>query len=181
MKFKKKIIAIHKDAIKEAEKVAEEKMNILSKALEQAEKHIEVTYFKEFCEDFISYTTKKIVEKNKGLKELNLSNDKVLNLLDINLNELYELQVQFEENATKLYYDKNGKPFTKVDKQQYMVYTKNEEENRRVEAIENFIKSVEALEEFYHIYRGRVQPLTSNAVRYDLRTNDWIINQIYFK
>ena len=51
MKFKKRIIATHKDAIKEAEKVAEEKMNILSKALEQAEKHIEVTYFKEFCEE----------------------------------------------------------------------------------------------------------------------------------
>ena len=181
MKFKKRIIATHKEAIKEAEAVAEEKMNILSKALEQAEKHIEVTYFKEFCEDFISYTTKKIVEKNKGLKELNLSNDKVLNLLDINLNELYELQVQFEENKTKLYYDKNGKPFTRVDKQQYISYTKNEEENRRIEAIENFIKSVEALEEFYHIYKGQIQPLTSNAVRYDLRTNDWIINQIFFR
>ena len=181
MKFKKKIIAIHKDAIKEAEAVAEEKMNILSKALEQAEKHIEVTYFKEFCEDFISYTTKKIVENNKALKELNLSNDKVLNLLDINLNELYELQVQFEENKTKIYYDKNGKPFTKVNKQQYISYTKNEEENRRIEAIENFIKSVEALEEFYHIYKGQIQPLTSNAVRYDLRTHDWIINQMFFR
>lgn len=181
MKFKKRIIATHKEAIKEAEAVAEEKMNILSKALEQAEKHIEVTYFKEFCEDFISYTTKKIVEKNKALKDLNLSNDKVLNLLDINLNELYELQVQFEENKTKIYYDKNGKPFTKVDKQQYISYTKNEEENRRIEAIENFIKSVEALEEFYHIYKGQIQPLTSNAVRYDLRTNDWIINQMFFR
>lgn len=181
MKFKKRIIATHKEAIKEAEAVAEEKMNILSKALEQAEKHIEVTYFKEFCEDFISYTTKKIVEKNKGLKELNLSNDKVLNLLDINLNELYELQVQFEENKTKIYYDKNGKPFTKVNKQQYISYTKNEEENRRIEAIENFIKSVEALEEFYHIYKGQIQPLTSYAVRYDLRTHDWIINQIFFR
>ena len=181
MKFKKRIIATHKEAIKEAEAVAEEKMNILSKALEQAEKHIEVTYFKEFCEDFISYTTKKIVENNKALKELNLSNDKVLNLLDINLNELYELQVQFEENKTKIYYDKNGKPFTKVNKQQYISYTKNEEENRRIEAIENFIKSVEALEEFYHIYKGQIQPLTSNAVRYDLRTHDWIINQMFFR
>lgn len=181
MKFKKKIIATNKDAINEAEAIAQQKMTILSDALKEAEKHIEVTYFKEFCEDFISYTTKKIVENNKALKDLNLSNDKVLNLLDINLNELYELQVQFEENKTKLYYDKNGKPFTKVDKQQYISYTKNEEENRRIEAIENFIKSVEALEEFYHIYKGQIQPLTSNAVRYDLRTHDWIINQMFFR
>ena len=181
MAFKKKIIATHKEAIKEAEAIAEEKMNILSKALEQAEKHIEVTYFKGFCEDFISYTTKKIVENNKALKDLNLSNDKVLNLLDIDLNELYNLQVKFEENKTKIYFAKDGSPFTKVDKQQYISYTKNEEENRRIEAIENFIKSVEALEEFYHIYKGQIPPLTSNAVKYDLRTNDWIINQMFFR
>ena len=107
MKFKKKIIATNKEAIKQDEAIAQEKMTILSDALKEAEKHIEVTYFKEFCEDFISYTTKKIVEKNKGLKDLNLSNDKVLNLLDIDLNELYNLQVKFEENKTKIYFAKN--------------------------------------------------------------------------
>ena len=99
--FKKQIIAIDNEGLKRAEAIAGEKMNILSDAIKEAEKHIEVTYFKEFCEDFITYTTKKIVENNKALKDLNLSNDKVLNLLDINLNELYNLQVKFEEKLFK--------------------------------------------------------------------------------
>lgn len=181
MAFEKKIIAINNEGLKQAEEIAEDKMTLLSKALEQAEKHIEVTYFKEFCEDFISYTTKKIVESNKRLKDLNLSNDKVLNLLDINLNELYNIQVQFEENPTKIYFSKKGEPFTRVDKQPYIRYTKNEEENEKLEAIQNFIISLEDLEKHTHVFRGNVAQMTSNLLMFDLRKNDWQINPMSFR
>ena len=179
--FKKQIIAIDNEGLKQAEAIAEEKMNILSDAIKEAEKHIEVTYFKEFCEDFISYTTKKIVESNKALKDLNLSNDKVLNLLDINLNGLYNLQVKFEENQTKIYFDKDGQPFTKVSKEPFIRYTKNEEENRKLKAIQNFLISVEDLGEFTHVFKGNIAQLTSNLVMFDLRKNDWQINPMLFR
>ena len=35
---------------------------------------------------------------------------------EIDLRHLYDLQVLFEENQTKIYFDKNGKPFAKIDK-----------------------------------------------------------------
>ena len=38
MAFEKKIIAINNEGLKQAEAIAEEKMTLLSKALEQAEK-----------------------------------------------------------------------------------------------------------------------------------------------
>ena len=121
------------------------------------------------------------MDKNKGLKDLNLTSDKVLNLLDIDLKNLYDLQVLFEENQTKIYFDKNSKPFTKIDKNLYTRFTKNDEENEKIKAIRTLIDALEGMEKYVHIYKGKVQPMTSNIVRYCMRENDWIINQEYFK
>lgn len=181
MAFKKRVIHESKEAIRQAEAQAQDKINILKSAIAEAKNHIEITYLKAFCDDFIGYTTEKILAKNKGLKDLNLTTDKVLNLLDIDLKNLYDLQVLFEENQTKIYFDKNGKPFTKIDKNLYTRYTKNDEENEKVKAIQTLINALEGMEKFVHIYKGKVQPMTSNIMRYCMRENDWIINQEYFK
>ena len=181
MAFKKRVIHESKEAIRQAEALAQDKINILKSAVAQAENHIEITYLKAFCDDFIGYTTQKILDKNKGLKDLNLTTDKVLNLLDIDLKHLYDLQLLFEENQTKIYFDKNSKPFTKIDKNLYTRYTKNDEENEKVKAIQTLINALEGMEKFVHIYKGQVQPMTSNIVRYCMRENDWIINQEHFK
>jgi len=181
MPFKKKVITIDEEGLKRAEAIAEEKITLLQSAMKEAEKHIHIDDFKAFSKDFIAYTTKKIIDKNKGLKDLNLSSDKVLNLLEINLNGLYELQVQFEENNTKLYFDKDGSPYTKVDKEPFIKYTKSEEENERLQAIQNLLASIEDLQQYYHVYKGDLQRVTSNAVRYNMRTSQWDINPEYFK
>ena len=181
MPFKKKVISIDNEGLSRSEAIAEEKITLLQSAMNEAEKHIHIDDFKAFSKDFIAYTTKKIIDKNKGLKDLNLSNDKVLNLLEINLNGLYELQVQFEENNTKLYFDKDGSPYTKVDKEPFIQYTKNEEENKRLEAFQYLIVSLEEIEKHTHVYKGEVATLTSNAVRFDLRLNKWIINPVNFR
>ena len=181
MTFKKRVIHQDKEAIRQAEAQAQDKINILKSAIAEAENHIEITYLKAFCDDFIGYTTQKILDKNKGLKDLNLTSDKVLNLLDIDLKNLYEYQVLFEENQTKILFDKNGKPFTKIDKNLYTRYTKNDEENEKIKAIRTLIDAFDGMEKYVHIYKGQVQPITSNIVRYCMRENDWIINQEYFK
>ena len=181
MPFKKKVITIDEEGLKQAEATAEEKITLLQSAMKEAEKHIHIDDFKAFSKDFIAYTTKKIIDKNKGLKDLNLSSDKVLNLLEINLNGLYELQVQFEENRTKLYFDKDGSPYTKVNKEPFIRYTKNEEQNKRLEAFQYLIVSIEEIEKHTHVYKGEVARLTSNAVAFDLRLNKWRINPTYFR
>ena len=110
-----------------------------------------------------------------------MSPDKVLSLLDIDLNKLYNIQVEFEENKNQLLFDKEGSPYTRVDKEQFIQYTKSEEENERLQAIKNLISSVEDLQQYYHVYKGDLQRVTSNAVRWDMRTNQWVINPQYFK
>ena len=181
MSFKKKVITINNEGLKQAEKVAEAKITLLQKAIDEAKKHVTVDDLKAFSEDFIFYTTKKIIDKNKSLKELNLSPDKVLSLLDIDLNKLYNIQVEFEENKTQLLFDKEGSPFTRVDKEQFIQYTKSEQENERLQAIQNLLASIEYLQQYYHVYKGDLQRVTSNAVRWDMRTNQWVINPQYFK
>ncbi|MDG1285238.1 MAG: hypothetical protein P8P34_04865 [Flavobacteriaceae bacterium] len=180
MGFKKKVITINNEGLKQSEKVAEDKINLLQAAIDEAKKHVTVDDLKAFSEDFISYTTNKIIDKNKSLKSLNLSPDKVLSLLDIDLNKLYNIQVEFEENKTQLLFDKEGSPYTKVDKEQFIQYTKNEQENERLQAIQNLISSVEEIQKYTHVYKGEIATLTSNAVRFDLRLNKWIINPINF-
>jgi hypothetical protein len=181
MAFKKKVISISNEGLKQAEKVAEAKITLLQAAIDEAKKHVNIDDLKAFSEGFISYTTKKVIDKNKSLKELNLSPDKVLSLLDIDLDKLYNIQVEFEENKTQLLFDKEGSPFTKVDKNQFITWTKNEEENERLEAIQNLLISIEDLQQYYHVYKGDIQRVTSNAVRYNMRNNQWDINPQYFK
>ena len=181
MAFKKKLITISNEGLKQAEKVAEAKITLLQAAIDEAKKHVTIDDLKAFSEGFISYTTKKVIDKNKSLKELNLSPDKVLSLLDIDLDKLYNIQVEFEENKTQLLFDKEGSPFTKVDKNQFITWTKNEEENERLEAIQNLLISIEDLQQYYHVYKGDIQRVTSNAVRYNMRNNQWDINPQYFR
>ncbi|MDB2493193.1 hypothetical protein N9X15_03450 [Flavobacteriaceae bacterium] len=181
MGFKKKVITINNEGLKQAEKVAEAKITLLQAAIDEAKKHVTIDDLKAFGEDFISYATKKIIDKNKSLRELNLSPDKVLSLLEIDLNKLYNIQVEFEENKTKVYFDKDGSPFTKVDKEQFISWTKNEEENKRLEAFQYLIVSLEEIQKYTHVYKGEIATLTSNAVRFDLRLNKWIINPVNFR
>jgi len=181
MEFKKKVISMSDEGLKQAEKVAETKITLLQTAIDEAKKHVTIDDLKAFSEGFISYATKKIIDKNKSLKELNLSPDKVLSLLEIDLNKLYNIQVEFEENKTQLLFDKEGSPYTKVDKEQFIQYTKNEEENERLKAIQNLIASIEDLQQYYHVYKGDLQRVTSNAFRWDMRTSQWNINPQYFK
>ena len=181
MEFKKKVISMSDEGLKQAEKVAEAKITLLQKAIDEAKKHVTIDDLKAFSEGFISYTTKKIIDKNNSLKSLNLSPDKVLSLLEIDLNKLYNIQVEFEENKTQLLFDKEGSPFTKVDKNQFITWTKNEEENERLKAIQNLLISIEDLQQYYHVYKGDLQRVTSNAFRWDMRNNQWDINLQYFK
>ncbi|MDB4178653.1 hypothetical protein N9759_01455 [Flavobacteriaceae bacterium] len=181
MPFKKKVISTNNEGLKQAENVAEAKITLLQTAIDEAKKHVTIDDLKAFSEDFISYTTKKIIDKNKSLKSLSLSPDKVLSLLDIDLNKLYNIQVEFEENKTQLLFDKEGSPFTRVDKEQFIKYTKSEEENERLQAIQNLLASIDDLQQYYHVYKGDLQRVTSNAVRWDMRTSQWNINPQYFK
>jgi len=180
MSFKKRIISISDESLKQAEQVAEAKINLLKQAIKEAEKHIEINCFKEFSEGFIAYT-KKILDKNKGLKELNLTSDKVLNLLDINLSNLFEIQSKFEDNEAKVLFDKEGAPYTKVDKNQFITFTKSDAENERLDVFQSFISSLEEMSKYTHIYKGNVAQMTSNALRFDLRFNKWIINSVNFR
>jgi len=41
--------------------------------------------------------------------------------------------------------------------------------------------SIEDLQQYYHVYKGDLQRVTSNAVKYNMRTSQWDINPQYFR
>ncbi|MGB2013804.1 MAG: aldehyde dehydrogenase family protein, partial [Flavobacteriaceae bacterium] len=57
----------------------------------------------------------------------------------------------------------------------------NEEENKRLEAFQYLIVSLEEIAKHTHVYKGEVARLTSNAVVFDIRLNKWRINPMSFR
>ena len=57
MGFKKKVITINNEGLKQAEKLAEDKITLLQTAIDEAKKHVTIDDLKAFSENFISYTT----------------------------------------------------------------------------------------------------------------------------
>lgn len=178
MMFKREAITINKEGLKLTEKLAEEKLNILNDAINEASKHCKINDLKAFEEDFISYTTKTIVEENEAFKELKIRDSKILDLLEISLDELASIQELYRSNTTAVKFDKNGTPYTKVDTELYKTYTNSNEANLRLKSYKNLINAIEKASKHTHIYRGNISQVTSGAIAYDLRLQDWRINPI---
>ena len=51
MPFKKKVISTNNEGLKQAEKVAEAKITLLQKAIDEAKKHVTIDDLKAFSED----------------------------------------------------------------------------------------------------------------------------------
>lgn len=176
MKFKREAISINRDAIKHAEKLAQEKLTLLDDAISEASKHCNIDDLEVFEQDFISYTTKTIVDENEAFTQLKIRDTKILDLLDVDLSKLASIQELYHSNTTEVKFDKNGTPYTKINKDLFTTYTNSNEANLRLKAYKDLIDAIENASKYTHIFRGNIAQATSGAIAYDLRIQDWRIN-----
>ena len=90
-------------------------------------------------------------EKNSKKIELSINVDKLLDLSDINVSELKQLARKYEANRSELSIadDKKTKLFkycVQVDRNKFARFTTSEEQNKKVKAINSFLKEVKKLE-----------------------------------
>ena len=71
-------------------------------------------------------------------------------------------------------------PYTKVNKTDYVFYTKNQKENRNLETIHNFIDALDDLEDLVHIQKARFMQMTQGLIYVDVATAELKINHRLF-
>jgi len=162
------------------ERRAKYKIDTLEDARTEALKHTSVDDLKAFSEDFTGYVTEKILNESDALKGLRISERKLFELMEIDLSTLQNLQNVFEQNVSELFWDDEGKPFTKVEKKEYVFYTKNQNENRNLETISNFLDALDNLEDLVSIQKARFMQMTQGLLYVDLATAELKINHRMF-
>ena len=158
------------------ERQAKYKIHSLEEGQKEALKYIDTVNLKLFSDDFMAYTIKHILEKNDAFRGLNISTAKTLDLLDINLNTLKDLQLQFEQNVSELFWNDKGEPYTKVNEADYVTYTKNQEQNDKLKIVNNFIKSIDDLGSIAYIQKGRFVQMLNGVIYMDIRTAELVPN-----
>jgi len=162
------------------ERRATYKIDTLEDARTEASRWCVIDDLKVFSDDFERYTIKKILDENEAFKGLNISEYKVLDLLDIDLSTLRNLQNVFEQNVSELFWNDKGEPYTKVEKKDYVFYTKNQSENRNLETINNFIDALDDLEDLVSIQKARFMQMTQGLLYLDAATAELKINHRMF-
>lgn len=184
-KFKPMLIRFDEEGYNRECQRMENKSNILRKALEWMHANAANVKFTpknesewaELDRGFVHWFKDKYWEVNSDLVKLPISVDKALELMEVNLAPLWKLWKQYSdidpvhcplESEDGIYYI--------VPKEPYQVYTKNAEENRKLKVGRKLIELLEHADEVTHIYPLDIQKGTSELIKYNLKTGEYIVN-----
>jgi len=162
------------------ERRAKYKTDLLEEARIEALRYAPVSDLKAFSDDIVAYTTKHILNVNEAFRGLNISSAKMLDLLEIDLSYLANIQIQYEQNSAEVFWNDKGMPYTKVVESDYTFYTKNEDENRKLQLINNFITALDGLESLVAIQKVRFMQISSGLLYVDMATGKLKINKQMF-
>ena len=188
VEFKPIEYGFNKVGYNQANKEAKEKLEILDEMLVWcANKEIFIKSKKDmqmFAISPVNHFKHLWYEKNSKKIELPINVDKLLDLMDINIFELQQLAIKYEKNRAELGIvdDKKTKLFKyaiQVDRNKFCQYTTSAEQNKKLKALQKFIKEVKAIEKIV----GKVYPYDiCNALGrgqhlgYDISSSEFKIN-----
>lgn len=184
--FKPIKLHFNKFEYKRACKEAEEKLHILDQMLVWCANNGAYIKTKDLMSSFLLdpiNTFKQEWYKIHSKKiELKVNLEKLLELTEVYISELQLLEEKYRKlNAViSIVDDKKSKLFkyaSLVKEEDYCVYTKDEKENDKVVKLKKFLKSLKEVEEFTTVYPANIQSGLSNAVRYDISENEYVISE----
>ena len=169
--FKPILVDTDEQGLKQAQKRADDKLRLFNKAVEWCEKHIVVGDLKALEEDMITYFEQQLLEQHGHKVNLELSANKLMMLLDINIGTLKGFAEEYYSNPAGLII-KNGKPTTRVNRKSYEVWTTDTIENDMVKTANHFIKAYNELAKYTKTYPMDMARITSNFIRFDMRKGE---------
>ena len=112
-------------------------------------------------------------QKGDAVK-IEISVEKLMFLLDINISELVSIQSAISKSIVKAQVIDN-EFVCKVDKENYQTYTKSQDENDKLIAGNNLAKALELASKYVKIYPLNIQQATSGFLQYKLSSNSYAI------
>ena len=158
----------------QAVKNAEDKIKVVSVALEWCEKHIKVEAIdkKKFLADMVAEFNRQLELQQGDIVKRKLGVENLHFLLDVHISELIAIQSQYERLEADIYVD-NEDFVSGVTEEDFTRYTINEEENEKVIRANNFINAIEMVSKYRKTYPVDLCRGTSNFIKYDYRRNKY--------
>tara|TARA_B100000780_G_C20879997_1_gene350062 strand:+ start:53 stop:610 length:558 start_codon:yes stop_codon:yes gene_type:complete len=129
-----------------------------------------------FNNDMESNFRSAFLKKNEGLVNKSISYEKLLFLLDVDISPISKYSLIHNSNDMVIELVDDETVQCKVDIENYTIYTKNEDENRRLIVANNLINAVKMVSEYSKCYPLTVQQATSNFITFDITSNEYSMN-----
>ena len=174
-KFKPMMYHFDEDGYNRAKQDALLKIDMYKKAEAWAGNHIKVDAPKAFADSFTSYFKYQFYQKYKNKVQLDISVDKILNLMDIEIAPLQAIEIKFKENRNELIF-KDGLPDCIVDEDKFKRFTTSSKDNEILRAGNKFIEALARLDKHTKVYPLNIKQATSNLIGFDMRSQKYSVN-----
>ena len=180
MKFTPKKIEVNQIAYTKAVKDAEEKLNNFKEALDWvysnnvSEANLDDMAFNN---DMLTEYKRCFMLQNSNVVKLDISYDKLLDLLDVDLQILKEFQYKHDDNKSELIQIDKETVATKIDIDDYTIWTKNEAENERLDVANELINVLDKVGSFSKVYPLTITQGISNFLLFDTAKHQYKVNR----
>lgn len=179
--FSPELIFFDEEGYKHETDIAQAKLKALDSAMVHCEQYVSVTNLKAFEGDIIDHFKSLILDTYKEFIKLGVSVEKIIDLKDIDIRTLQELAETYYSLKGEITWSDDNSASIVVNKRPYQKFTKNEEQNKALKTIQNFISAVENLQAINNGIRiGTIALASGGSVIGDMRTNSLKVNTIMF-
>ena len=178
MKFTPKKIEVNQIAYTKAVKDAEEKLNNFKEALDWVySNNVNEVDDMAFNDDMLTEYKRCFMLQNSNVVKLDISYDKLLDLLDVNLQILKEFQYKHDDNKSELIQIDKETVATKIDINDYTIWTRNESENQRLDVANELINVLDKVGSFSKVYPLTITQGISNFLLFDTAKHQYKVNR----
>lgn len=180
MSFKKQPIRTNIEGYKADVTATNNAINLLDQALEYSSKYVDVNNLdlRAFKEDMVQEFKRVFYEKHRASIQLEVKVEKILELLDVSITTLVMIQENFKKLKTGSVGISKNKYVSKVKKSDYVVYTRNDEQNKKLDLANKFIDAVNEIGKYKKVYPLNFTSGTSNFIGYDMRSKEFYLNSL---
>ena len=176
-KYKPMLVHFDEEGYKRAARWAMEKVVNFNDAKKFAEKHIEIKDTRAFADSFTRYFKAEFISKNREKIQLDISVEKLLDLMEIDLMPIAYLENKFNSNESLLSFDSpDGIPAPIIDKSQFEIYTNSSHQNAVLRDARGLIEAIQKVQKHTTVYPANIISGTSNLIGYDIRKQLYYID-----
>ena len=140
---------------------------------------------REFSLDMMLEFERVFMLQNSKLIKLDVSFEKLLNLLDVDISMLKEFQYKHSENIgiQAFFTNRDGETDdtlnVRIDIEDFTTYTKNQTENDMLEAADNLMVALKEVERFAKVYPLTITQGIASFLLFDMRENKYRVNTTF--